>query len=151
MFDTIRREALAKMLVETPVEYLDEVKAKFEMENIPFVVVEGQIEIDRSNLQKVDKIINEIIIPNLLPAQFYWLLARAGLEPAIQTLLETLKTADPDKYAAYKAFLTGARFYEFKKALNMFSQAAPVLTQAYPDLDLSVPTLKALWLLAVKF
>lgn len=33
----------------------------------------------------------------------------------------------------------------------MLTQAEPIIAQAYPDLDLSIPTLKALWLEAAQF
>ena len=89
--------------------------------------------------------------PDLLPTQFYFLLAKSGLDVAINTLLPPLKDVDLNKYATYKAYLNGARYYEFSKALAMLTQAAPIITQAYPDLDLSVPTLKALWLEAAQF
>lgn len=90
-------------------------------------------------------------MPDLLPTQFYFLLAKSGLDTAIDTLLTSLQSEDLDKYATYKAYLNGARFYEFDKAISMLTQAAPVIAQAYPDLDLSIPTLKALWLEASKF
>lgn len=90
-------------------------------------------------------------MPDLLPTQFYFLLAKSGLDTAIDTLLTSLQGVDLDKYATYKAYLNGARYYEFDKALTMLTQAAPIITQAYPDLDLSIPTLKALWLEAAQF
>ena len=90
-------------------------------------------------------------MPDLLPAQFYWLLATAGLEQVIDTLLENLRQTDLQKYAMYQGFLKGARYYEFSKAIAMLTQAEPIIAQAYPDLDLSIPTLKALWLEAAKF
>lgn len=90
-------------------------------------------------------------MPDLLPAQFYWLIATAGLEQVIDTLLENLRQTDLQKYAVYQGFLKGARYYEFSKALAMLTQAEPIITQAYPDLDLSIPTLKALWSQAAQF
>lgn len=90
-------------------------------------------------------------MPDLLPTQFYFLLAKSGLDTVINTLLTSLQSEDLNKYATYKAYLTGARYYEFSKAITMLTQAAPIITQAYPDLDLSIPTLKALWLQAAKF
>ena len=90
-------------------------------------------------------------MPDLLSAQFYFLLAKSGLDTAIDTLLTSLKSEDLNKYATYKAYLTGARYYEFSKAIAMLTQAGPIIAQAYPDLDLSIPTLKALWLEAAKF
>lgn len=90
-------------------------------------------------------------MPDLLPTQFYFLLAKSGLDTAIDTLLTSLQSVDLDKYATYKAYLNGARYYEFDKAIAMLTQAEPIIAQAYPDLDLSIPTLKALWLEAAQF
>ena len=90
-------------------------------------------------------------MPDLLPTQFYFLLAKSGLDTAIDTLLTSLQSQDLNKYATYKAYLNGARYYEFSKAIAMLTQAEPIIAQAYPDLDLSIPTLKALWLEAAQF
>ena len=114
--------------------------------NDQIVIISGKVEqaqsvIDRMYYGMVD----------LLPTQFYFLLAKSGLDTAIDTLLTSLQSEDLNKYATYKAYLNGARYYEFSKAIAMLTQAAPVITQAYPDLDLSIPTLKALWLEAAQF
>lgn len=151
MFEHLRRQQLNQILVTIPDLYMEEIKAKLQSENITFSIFDKQLVINKSDVTKVHEFISEIVLPNLLPAQFYWLLAVSGLEPATQALLENLKETDTAKYAMYKAFLSGARFYEFDKAISILTQAAPVITQAYPDLDLSIPTLKALWLQAAKF
>ena len=150
MFEHIRHQALNQTLLVVPQTYIEEVKAKFQTANIPFSVLEDKLVVDKSDLSKIDKIIGETVLPNLLPAQFYWLLATAGLEQATNALLESLQQTDPQKYAMYQGFLKGARFYEFTKSLEMLNQALPVIQQAYSDLDLSIPTLKALWLEAAK-
>ena len=113
--------------------------------NDQIVIIGGKVEqaqsvIDRMYYGMVD----------LLPTQFYFLLAKSGLDTAIDALLTSLQSEDLDKYATYKAYLNGARFYEFDKAIAMLTQAEPIIAQAYPDLDLSIPTLKALWLEAAK-
>ena len=113
--------------------------------NDQIVIIGGKVEqaqsvIDRMYYGMVD----------LLPTQFYFLLAKSGLDTAIDALLTSLQSEDLDKYATYKAYLKGARFYEFDKAIAMLTQAEPIIAQAYPDLDLSIPTLKALWLEAAK-
>lgn len=112
-----------------------------------------QIVIMGGNVDKAQSVINRMYygMPDLLPTQFYFLLAKSGLDTAIDTLLTSLQSEDLDKYATYKAYLNGARYYEFDKAIAMLTQAEPIITQAYPDLDLSIPTLKALWLEAAKF
>ena len=150
MFDVIRRQILKQIVVTLPQGYIEEIHSKLQTANIQFEIMNDKISIYSTDLTEVDKIISETILPNLLPAQFYWLLATTGLEQVIDTLLENLKQTDPQKYAIYQGFLKGARFYEFDKAIEMLTQAAPVITQAYPDLDLSIPTLKAIWLQAAK-
>lgn len=114
--------------------------------NDQIVIIGGKVEqaqsvIDRMYYGMVD----------LLPTQFYFLLAKSGLDTAIDTLLTSLQSEDLNKYATYKAYLNGARYYEFSKAIAMLTQAEPIIAQAYPDLDLSIPTLKSLWLEAAKF
>lgn len=151
MLDNLRRAKLNLSLITVPADYLDTIKTQLQLQNISFTDAYGKLEVSNKDIEKIDLVLKEVIIPNLLPAQFYWLLAKAGLEQAIDTLLESLKQTDEDKYAMYKGFLAGARFYEFSKALHMLEQAKPVIELAYPELDLSVPTLKAIWLQALKF
>ena len=151
MFEHLRRQQLNQILITVPEPHMDEIKTKLQSENIPFSIFDKQFVIYKSDVNKVDKIISEVVLPNLLPAQWHWLLAISGLEAAIDALLEALKTTDPEKYAMYKGFLNGARFYEFPKALAMLDQAKPVIETAYPELDLSIPTLKALWRQAAQF
>ena len=114
--------------------------------NDQIVIIGGKVEQAQSVIDRM-----YFKMPDLLPTQFYFLLAKSGLDTAIDTLLTSLQSEDLDKYATYKAYLNGARYYEFSKAIAMLTQAAPVITQAYPDLDLSIPTLKALWLEAAQF
>ena len=106
-----------------------------------------------SKIDEAQTLVNKMYfnMPDLLPTQFYFLLAKSGLDTAIDTLLTSLQSEDLNKYATYKAYLNGARYYEFSKAIAMLTQAEPIITQAYPDLDLSIPTLKSLWLEAAKF
>ena len=113
----------------------------------------NQIIIMGGKVEQAQSVIDRMYygMPNLLPTQFYFLLAKSGLDTAIDALLISLQSEDLDKYATYKAYLTGARFYEFSKAIAMLTQAGPIIAQAYPDLDLSIPTLKSLWLEAAKF
>ncbi len=151
MFDVIRRQALNQTVVTLPQGYIEEIHSKLQTANIQFQILDDKVSVDKADLTKVDKIISETVLPNLLPAQFYWLLATAGLEQAVTALLESLQQTDPQKYAMYQGFLKGARFYEFTKSLEMLNQALPVIQQAYPDLNLSVPVLKALWIQAANF
>lgn len=151
MLDNLRRAKLNLSLITVPTDYFDTIKTQLQLQDISFTEFYGKLEVNNKDIEKVDRVLKEVIVPNLLPAQFYWLLAKAGLEPAIEILLENLKQTDENKYAMYKGFLAGARYYEFNKALGMLEQAKPVIEQAYPELDLSVPTLKALWLQAANF
>lgn len=154
MLDALQRHirhVLDLVLIELPSDCAEEIKAILHAQGVNFTVLNNSIELLREDTEKVTAVIQKCLTPNLLPAQFYWLLAKSGLEPATATLLTQLQTTDPDKYAAYKAFLYGARYYEFNKSLDMLNQAKPVIEQAYPDLDLSVPVLKTLWLQAAKF
>ncbi len=116
-------------------------------------VQDNDIVLKPSKIDEAQTLVDKMYfnMPDLLPTQFYFLLAKSGLDTAIDTLLTSLQSEDLDKYATYKAYLTGARFYEFSKAIAMLTQAEPIIAQAYPDLDLSIPTLKALWLEAAKF
>jgi hypothetical protein len=113
----------------------------------------NQIIIMNGKVEQAQSVIGRMYysMPNLLPTQFYFLLAKSGLDTAIDALLTSLQSEDLDKYATYKAYLNGARFYEFDKAIAMLTQAGPIIAQAYPGLDLSIPTLKSLWLQAAKF
>ena len=84
-------------------------------------------------------------MPDLLPVQFYFLLAKSGLDIAINTLLPPLQSEDLHKYARYKAYLTGARYYEFSKALAMYTDIQVKILAVNPELDFSVEQLKTLW------
>jgi len=84
--------------------------------NNQIIIMGGKVEqaqsvIDRMYYGMVD----------LIPTQFYFLLAKSGLDNAINTLLIALQSEDLNKYAMYKAYLSGARYYEFSKALAMYT------------------------------
>ena len=85
-------------------------------------------------------------MPDLLPTQFYFLLAKSGLDVAINTLLPLLKDVDLNKYAMYKAYLSGARYYEFSKALAMYTDIKDKILVVDPSLDFTLQQLKTLWL-----
>jgi hypothetical protein len=99
MFEHLRRQQLNQILIAVPELYMDEIKTKLQSVNIPFSIFDKQFVIDKPDVNKVNKIVSEVVLPNLLPAQFYWLLAASGLEPATQALLENLKETDTAKYA----------------------------------------------------
>lgn len=82
---------------------------------------------------------------DLTPSQFYYLLAKSGLDNAIQVLLPPLKTEDLNKYSKYKSFLYGARFYEFSKALHMYNDIKPKILTVNSELNFTIEQLKTLW------
>lgn len=84
-------------------------------------------------------------IPDLLPTQFYFLLAKSGLDVAINTLLTSLQSEDLNKYAMYKAYLSGARYYEFSKALAMYADIKDKILLVDNTLDFTEQQLKELW------
>lgn len=83
---------------------------------------------------------------DLLPTQFYYLLAKSGLDDAIDTLLPPLKTENLSKYSMYKSYLNGARFYEFSKAYHMYLDIKVKVLAVNPLLDYTLEQLKTLWL-----
>lgn len=85
-------------------------------------------------------------MPDLLPVQFNFLLAKYGFDDAIDSLLIALKNEDIDKYAMYKSYLNAARFYEFDKALIMFNEILDKFAAINPALALSESQLRAMWL-----
>lgn len=85
-------------------------------------------------------------MPDLLPVQFNFLLAKYGFDDVIDSLLITLKNEDIDKYAMYKSYLNAARFYEFDKALIMFNEILDKFAAIDPALALSESQLRAMWL-----
>lgn len=85
-------------------------------------------------------------IPSLLPVQFKYLLAKSGLDQAMNTLLEELKIIDIEKYAMYKAYLNAARYYEFDKTLKMYDEIKTRLIEINQSLDFSFDQLKSMWL-----
>lgn len=87
---------------------------------------------------------------NLLPTQFYYLLARSGLDDAINILLPPLKDENINKYSAYKSYLNGARFYEFSKALRMYLDIKEKLLLIDGDLNFTIEQLKEMWIEASK-
>lgn len=87
-------------------------------------------------------------MPDLLPVQWGYMLARNGFDAVIDLLLENLKTEDTEKYAMYKAFLNFARFYEFDKTLVMFNEIRQKFTDFNPELDFTTDQLKQMWLAA---
>lgn len=109
--------------------------------NNQIVIISGKVEqvqpvIDRMYYGMVD----------LIPTQFYFLLAKSGLDVAINTLLTSLQTEDLNKYAMYKAYLSGARYYEFSKALAMYTDIKDKILLVDSTLDFTVEQLKEMWI-----
>ncbi|EXB47299.1 hypothetical protein J522_1950 [Acinetobacter baumannii 146457] len=85
---------------------------------------------------------------NLLPVQFYFLLANCGLDKVLNPLLDAVETTDKVKYAMYKAYLNGARYYEFSKAVGLYTELKDKIIAINPELDFSVNQLEAMWVSA---
>lgn len=83
---------------------------------------------------------------DLVPTQFYYLLANSGLDDAIDVLLPPLRTENLSKYSMYKSYLNGARFYEFSKAYHMYLDIKVKILAVNPLLDYTLEQLKTLWL-----
>lgn len=84
-------------------------------------------------------------MPDLLPAQFFYLLAKYSIDNAIDILLVNLKNEDLEKYAKYKAFLTGARYYEYDKTMIIFNDIKDKLTLVDPSLIFTNEQLITMW------
>ena len=82
---------------------------------------------------------------DLIPTQFYYLLAKSGLGDAIDTLLPPLKTENLTKYSIYKSYLNGARYYEFSKAYHMYLDIKAKILIVDENLDFTLEQLKTLW------
>jgi hypothetical protein len=82
---------------------------------------------------------------DLIPTQFYYLLANSGLDDAIDVLLQPLRTENLAKYSMYKSYLNGARFYEFSKAYHMYLDIKEKILVVDPSLNFNVDQLKLLW------
>ena len=83
--------------------------------------------------------------PNLLPVQFYYVLAQLNIDDAINVLLPQLKEADPEKYALYTSYLNGARYYEFAKAYAMLQTILPSLLMVSNVIVTEFEEIKRIW------
>ena len=61
-------------------------------------------------------------------------------------LLTSLQSEDLNKYAMYKAYLSGARYYEFSKAYLMYLDIKSKILTINSELDFNLSELKTLWL-----
>ena len=107
----------------------------------------NQIIIMGGKVEQAQSVIDRMYygMPDLLSVQFYFLLAKSGLDIAINTLLPPLKDEDLNKYAMYKAYLSGARYYEFSKALAMYTDIKDKILLVDSTLDFTVEQLKDMW------
>ena len=107
----------------------------------------NQIIIMGGKVEQAQSVIDRMYygMPDLLSVQFYFLLAKSGLDIAINTLLPPLKDVDLNKYAMYKAYLSGARYYEFSKALAMYTDIKDKILLVDDTLDFTEQQLKDMW------
>lgn len=108
----------------------------------------NQIVIMGGKVEKAQSVIDRMYygMADLIPTQFYFLLAKSGLDTAINALLIPLQSEDLNKYAMYKAYLTGARYYEFSKALAMYTDIKDKILLVDSALDFTVEQLKEMWI-----
>lgn len=85
-------------------------------------------------------------MPDLIPVQFHFLLAKYGFDDVINLILPSLKNTDINTYAMYKSYLNVARFYEFDKALTMFKEILDQFAAINPALAFTDDQLKMMWL-----
>ncbi|WPE82805.1 hypothetical protein SB581_07495 [Acinetobacter baumannii] len=85
------------------------------------------------------------ILECLLPVQFYFLLANCGLDKVLNPLLNAVENTDKSKYAMYKAYLNGARYYEFSKAVGLYTELKDKIMAINPELDFTIEQLEAMW------
>ena len=105
------------------------------------------IALNSSKIDEAQTLVDKMYfkMPDLLPTQFYFLLAKSGLDNAINTLLTPLQSEDLNKYAMYKAYLTGARYYEFSKAVAMYTDIKDKILLVDESLDFTIEQLKEMW------
>lgn len=85
-------------------------------------------------------------VTDLLPVQFHFMLAKSGLDNAMNSLLNALQSVDIEKYAMYKAYLNGARYYEFAKTYAMYEDIKVKLIEIDTALDYNLNQLKTMWI-----
>ena len=85
-------------------------------------------------------------MPDLIPVQFHFLLAKYGFDDVINLILPSLKNTDINTYAIYKSYLNVARFYEFDKALLMFKEILDQFAAVNPNLAFTDDQLRMMWL-----
>lgn len=107
----------------------------------------NQIIIMGGKVEQAQSVIDRMYygMADLIPTQFYFLLAKSGLDVAINTLLTSLQSEDLNKYAMYKAYLSGARYYEFSKALAMYTDIKDKILLVDDTLDFTEQQLKDMW------
>ena len=108
----------------------------------------NQIIIMGGKVEQAQSVIDRMYygMADLIPTQFYFLLAKSGLDVAINTLLTSLQSEDLNEYAMYKAYLSGARHYEFSKALAMYTDIKDKILLVDDTLDFTEQQLKDMWI-----
>ncbi len=117
------------------------------------VLEDDKILIDRQCCVDAQKFLNQhyFKMPDLLPMQFYYLMAKLNIDETINdVLLPNLKNEDVDRYLMYKSYLYGARYYEFSKAISMYMDIKEKILLVNPGGDYTVDELKAAWMISSK-
>lgn len=110
-------------------------------------LVANDLQVHDLQLNAANHIVSELAnsMHDLLPVQFHYMLNKHGFDDAIAVLLPALKTENLEKYAMYKAYLEQSRFYEFDRALAMFTDIKDKFAAINPALDFTLEQLKAMW------
>lgn len=85
-------------------------------------------------------------MPNLLPSQFKYLLAKNDFVLIIDALLENVKSESVEKYARYYGFSKSATRYEYDLAYTMFDEIRDKFTAIDERFNFSNEQLRAMWL-----
>ena len=116
--------------------------------NIAFIKRRGtdDFEFNAKDKEAVVSLIEDIIVPDLTPVQFHYMLNKYGLSDVIALLLPALKEEDNERWSIYKAYLEQARSYEFNKAYTMLDAIKDKFLMVNENLNLTYSHLKEMWL-----
>lgn len=108
----------------------------------------GEILVPADRLSDAQSIIDKYHynVEDLSQNQFYYMLAKSGLDNVIEQLLPPLKNENLQKYSNYKSYLYGSQLYEFSKALSIYNDIKHKILMIDLSLDFSTEELKELWI-----
>lgn len=116
--------------------------------NFIFAKIEGDsLLVSKEKFKDGQTLINNAYygVTDLTPTQFYYLLAKSGLDDVIEQLLPPLKIEDINKYSSYKSYLYGARVYDFARAFEIYTDIKAKIIAIDSSLNFTIYDLKSLW------